>query len=173
MLKFNSDSDRSPFNSDMNNWQPRLGLAWAVDNKTSVRAGYGLFYQLSRATVFGHTGAGFNVNSTSNSSLDSNATLYAKLNNPYPDGMLLPPGSSQGDKTYHRAGRRHHPRLQQPEPRVPLLELLDTAGNWMAVSGGSELHGQPRNSPVPAGHHPVAARPELLVDGPHDPDVSR
>jgi hypothetical protein len=59
-----------------------------------------LFYQLSRATVFGHTGAGFNVNSQSNSSLDSNATLYARLNNPYPDGMLVPPGRSQGDQTY-------------------------------------------------------------------------
>lgn len=77
----------------MNNWQPRVGLAYALNNRTSIRTGYGLFYQLSRATVFGHTGAGFNVNSTSNSSLDSNATLYAKLNNPYPDGMLLPPAA--------------------------------------------------------------------------------
>lgn len=100
VFRFNGPDDRSPFNSDMNNWQPRVGLAWAVDSKTSVRAGYGLFFQLSRATVFGHTGAGFNVDSTSNSSLDANATLYAKLNNPYPDGMLLPPGSSLGDRTY-------------------------------------------------------------------------
>jgi len=100
VFKFNDSNDRSPFNTDMNNYQPRVGLAYAVNNRTSIRAGYGLFYQLSRATVFGHTGAGFNVNSTSNSSLDSNATLYAKLNNPYPDSMLLPPGNSQGDKTF-------------------------------------------------------------------------
>jgi hypothetical protein len=100
VFRFNDDNDRSPFNSDMNNVQPRVGLAWAMNNKTSIRLGYGLFYQLSRATVFGHTGAGFNVNSNSNSSLDSNATLYAKLNNPYPDGMLLPPGNSLGDKTF-------------------------------------------------------------------------
>jgi hypothetical protein len=71
-----------------------------MNNKTSIRAGYGLFYQLSRATVFGHTGAGFQVNSTSNASLDSNATLYARLPNPYPDGMLLPPGNKLGDKTF-------------------------------------------------------------------------
>jgi len=100
VFKFNDSNNRSPFNSDMNNWQPRVGLAYAIDNKTSIRLGYGLFYQLSRATVFGHTGAGFNVNSTSNSSLDSNATLYARLSDPYRDGMLLPPGSSQGDKTF-------------------------------------------------------------------------
>jgi hypothetical protein len=100
VIRFNDENNRSPFNSDMNNIQPRIGLAWAANNKTSVRVGYGLFYQLSRATVYGHTGAGFNVNSTSNSSLDSNATLYAKLSNPYPDGMLLPPGNSLGDKTF-------------------------------------------------------------------------
>jgi hypothetical protein len=100
VFKFNSDSDRSPFDSDMNNWQPRIGLAWAADSKTSIRAGYGLFYQLSRATVYGHTGAGFNVNSTPTFTLDSNATLFATLANPYPNGMLLPPGSSQGDKTF-------------------------------------------------------------------------
>ncbi len=53
-----------------------------------------------RATVFGHTGSGFTVNSTSTLTLDSNATLYAQLDNPYPNGMLLPPGNSQGDKTF-------------------------------------------------------------------------
>jgi hypothetical protein len=100
VFKFNDDKKRSPFDSDMNNWQPRIGLAYALDSKTSIRTGYGLFYQLSRATVFGHTGAGFNVNASSSPTLDSNATQYAKLNNPYPDGMLLPPGSSLGDKTY-------------------------------------------------------------------------
>lgn len=100
VFKFVDKDRRSPFNSDMNNWGPRLGLAYAMDNKTSIRAGYGLFYQLSRATVFGHTGGGFQVNSTSNPSLDSNTTLYARLANPYPDGMLLPPGRSLGDKTF-------------------------------------------------------------------------
>ena len=100
VIKFNNDDKRSPFDSDMNNWQPRIGFAYALDPKTSIRSGFGLYYQLSRATVYGHTGAGFNVNSTSNPTLDSYATQYAKLSNPYPDGMLLPPGSSLGDSTY-------------------------------------------------------------------------
>jgi len=91
---------RSPFNSDLNNWSPRVGFAYAATPKLAVRAAYGLLYQLSRATVYGHTGAGFNVNSTPTFSLDSNATLWARLNNPYPNGMLLPPGRSQGDWTF-------------------------------------------------------------------------
>ena len=100
VFRFVDSSNRSPFDSDMNNWQPRIGFAYAVTPKLAIRAGYGLFYQLSRATVYGHTGAGFNVNSQTNFSLDSNATLYAHLNNPYPDGMLLPPGSSLGEATF-------------------------------------------------------------------------
>jgi hypothetical protein len=100
VFRFVDDDRRSPFDADMNNVQPRFGFAYAVNPQTSVRGGYGLFYTLSRATVFGHTGGGFNVNATPTFTLDSNATRYATLANPYPDGMLLPPGSSLGESTY-------------------------------------------------------------------------
>ena len=100
VIKFVDDKKRSPFDADLNNWQPRVGFAYAVTPKLAVRGGYGLFYTLSRATVYGHTGAGFNVNSTAVWTRDSNATLYARLSNPYVDGMLLPPGRSLGDATY-------------------------------------------------------------------------
>jgi hypothetical protein len=100
VFRFNDDKNRSPFNGDYNNWSPRIGFAYAANNKTAIRAGYGLLYQLSRATVFGHTGAGFTTNSTPTFTLDNNATLFARLNNPYPQGMLLPPGSSLGDRTF-------------------------------------------------------------------------
>jgi len=100
VYKFVGSDRRSPFNGDYDNWSPRIGFAYAVDNKTSIRGGWGLLYQLSRATVYGHTGSAFNVNSTPTFTLDSNATLWAKLDNPYPNGMLLPPGSSQGASTF-------------------------------------------------------------------------
>jgi hypothetical protein len=100
VFRFVNDDKRSPFEADMNNWQPRIGFAYALNPKTAIRAGYGLFYQLSRATVYGHTGSGFTVNSQANFSLDANRTLYARLSNPYPDGMLLPVGSSLGERTF-------------------------------------------------------------------------
>lgn len=99
VLKFNDDENRSPFNSDMNNWAPRIGFAFAASPKTAIRAGYGLFYQLSRATVFGRPGTGFTINSPVVWTTDSNATLNRRLSNPYPDGILLPPGRSEGDAT--------------------------------------------------------------------------
>ncbi len=100
VMKFTDSNRRSPFNGDYNNFSPRIGFAYAVDNKTSIRGAWGLLYQLSRATVYGHTGAGFNVNANPQFSLDGNATLYARLSNPYPDGMLTPPGRTQGDATF-------------------------------------------------------------------------
>lgn len=100
VVRFVNDGRRSPFDADMNNVQPRIGFAYALNPRTSVRGAYGLFFTLSRATVYGHTGGGFNVNSTSNFTLDSNATRYATLANPYPNGMPLPPGRSLGDSTF-------------------------------------------------------------------------
>ena len=100
VIKFVDDKTRSPFNSDRNNFAPRLGFAYALNNKTSIRAGTGLFYVLSRATVSGHTGAAFNTDASVPWSLDSGATRNATLANPYPQGILSPPGSSLGDSTF-------------------------------------------------------------------------
>lgn len=99
VIKFNDDERRSPFDSDLNNWQPRFGFAFAATPKTAIRGGYGLFYQLSRATVFGRPGTGFTINSPVVWTTDSNRTLNRRLNNPFPDGILQPPGRSEGDAT--------------------------------------------------------------------------
>ena len=100
VYKFVDDNTRSPFDKDMNNFAPRLGIAYALNNKTSIRTGAGIFYTLSRATVAGHTGSPFNTNSGPTWTLDSNATRYITLSNPYPQGLTMPLGSSQGDSTF-------------------------------------------------------------------------
>jgi hypothetical protein len=100
VMKFVDNNNPSPFDRDMNNFAPRLGFAYAANSKTSIRAGAGIFYSLSRATVSGHTGAAFNTNASVPWSLDSGATRNATLSNPYPQGILTPPGSSQGDSTF-------------------------------------------------------------------------
>jgi hypothetical protein len=100
VYKFVDDKTRSPFDPDRNNFGPRLGFAYALDDKTSIRAGAGIFYSLSRATVAGHTGSGFTTDSKVAWTLDNYATRNATLSNPYPNGFLLPPGSSLGDKTF-------------------------------------------------------------------------
>jgi hypothetical protein len=100
VMKFVDDTTRSPFDITHNNFGPRLGLAYALNDKTAIRAAAGKFFLLSRATVSGHTGAAFNTDAAVPWSLDSGATRNATLSNPYPQGILTPPGSSLGDMTF-------------------------------------------------------------------------
>jgi hypothetical protein len=43
-LLFAGSGNRMPYQRDLNNFQPRVGVAWHPANKTVVRAGYGLSY---------------------------------------------------------------------------------------------------------------------------------
>jgi Carboxypeptidase regulatory-like domain/TonB dependent receptor len=99
VFRFNDANNPSPFDKDLDNFAPRLGVAYAVNSRTSIRAGAGIFYTLSRATVAGHTGSPFSTNPGVQWSLDSNATRYASLANPYPAGMQMPLGSTMGVNT--------------------------------------------------------------------------
>jgi carboxypeptidase family protein/TonB-dependent receptor-like protein len=99
-MKFVDDNHASPYPTPKTNFQPRVGIAYALNDKTTLRTGYGLFYTLSRASVTGSIGTGFSAQPVVTWSNDSNLTRYATLSNPYPDGMLLPPGRSQGAMTF-------------------------------------------------------------------------
>jgi hypothetical protein len=59
-----------------------------------------LFFTPSRATIKGHLGSGFMSNSTVEWSRDANATQFATLDNPFPNGLNLPTGSSLGPNTF-------------------------------------------------------------------------
>jgi hypothetical protein len=93
VMKFVDGDTRSPFDGDYNNVQPRVGLAYAFDAKTSLRAAYGLFYTTSRHTIKGEVGSAFGLIDTGIQwSRDRNFTQYATFSNPWPDGLILPPG---------------------------------------------------------------------------------
>ena len=100
VFKFCDSDHPSPYSGDYNNVAPRLGFAYALDRKTSIRAGAGIFYSVSHATVNGHTGFGFKNPSYVPWTLDSGATRYATLADPYPAGLTLPMGRSKADYSY-------------------------------------------------------------------------
>jgi hypothetical protein len=100
VFAFCDKSHPSPYDADYNNLGPRLGFAYAIDNKTSIRAGGGIFYTVSHATVNGHTGYGFKNPSYITWTLDSGATRYATLDDPYPNGLNLPIGRSKGSSSF-------------------------------------------------------------------------
>ncbi len=93
LMRFADDKKRTPYDGDYNNIQPRVGFAFALNNKTSIRAAYGLFYVVSRHTVKGEVGTAFGFTDSSIPwSLDSGLTQYATFANPWPAGLTYPPG---------------------------------------------------------------------------------
>jgi hypothetical protein len=73
---------------------PRFGIAWKVNNKTTVRGGYGLFWA---PVAYGlQTPLGWNAQSALVGSGDNGATPGATLDNPYPSGLLNPVLSGLG-----------------------------------------------------------------------------
>jgi hypothetical protein len=82
-------------------FQPRIGLAYRVTSKTVLRGGYGVFfnlYQFGPGESYGFDGATATSNQITTWQNDG-ATPWATVNNPFPGGPLMPPGSSLGALT--------------------------------------------------------------------------
>jgi hypothetical protein len=97
-ITFTGSGNRRPYGSDLNNFQPRVGIAWRPWDKTVIRAGYGLSYF---ATFTPSPGSGFQISTPFVASPDGNITFSGNyLNNPYPQGLLTPTGSKLGLSTF-------------------------------------------------------------------------
>jgi hypothetical protein len=99
-MLYASSSRRSPYNGDYNNIQPRIGIAYALGNKMSIRAGYGIYYSVSRASIKGEVGSAFRSGTSLEFSRDGNFTQYATLHNPFPTGLTMPPGPGKDPSAY-------------------------------------------------------------------------
>lgn len=93
----NSQDSSSRNNTKLGNlWSPRLGLAWRVNNRTVVRSGYGVFW-LGNDIAFGFAPNNDPVNAYTTpflSTLDGSVTPNDTLRNPFPSGLIAPPGRS-------------------------------------------------------------------------------
>ena len=96
-----ADDPNSPNQSaDKDNFQPRVGVSWAVDPKTVLRAGFGLFtapFQLVTQNIVLQPG----FSSPTTLTQSSNGALpLTTLLNPFPNGVLPSPGDAQGLMTF-------------------------------------------------------------------------
>ncbi|MEZ5404315.1 MAG: TonB-dependent receptor [Bryobacteraceae bacterium] len=92
-LLFTSDANRQPFQRDLNNLQPRVGVAYQISEKTVFRGGYGITYLPTFDTGFNN---GFSVVTDYVATVDNHISPSGRWSNPFPDGYLTPVGSSQG-----------------------------------------------------------------------------
>jgi len=92
---------RNLYDPDNNNIAPRFGFAYALNDKTVIRGGYGIFYGPVQGGAVNGTStprSGFEARTSWVSSIDG-ITPVNYLSNPYPDGFEPAPGSSMGTLT--------------------------------------------------------------------------
>ena len=84
----------------MNNFQPRLGFAYQVNEKTVLRGGYAIYAVPALFDISGIYQPGFSQATNIVPSNDVGVTIRSTLTNPFPDGVLAPPGNSNGVNTF-------------------------------------------------------------------------
>lgn len=84
---------RGIFNPSYGNFGPRLGVAYQLDSNTVLRGGYALIY----GQTFNDPGNAPGFTQTTNMVTSIQAGIPSNtLDNPFPNGILRPAGSSQG-----------------------------------------------------------------------------
>jgi len=103
-LLFADSKNRGFWESDKNNFQPRIGFAYQLDDKTVVRGGFGIF--TAPFVIDGVNQSGFsqatNIVPTLNAGLTfaPACTTCGNLINPFPTGVATPPGAALGPATF-------------------------------------------------------------------------
>ena len=105
-VKISATGSRGLINSDLNNFAPRIGMAWQFTPKTVLRAGYGMFYGGQENGPYSNPSPGFNppffVNQSfvspcsdpsANSTLDCRVTQIPQLSMGFPANSLVDPNT--------------------------------------------------------------------------------
>ncbi len=102
-MKFVGADNRRQTPTDGNNWGPRFGFAFQVNDKTVFRGAYGILYSPSVLQASGTSGSsgtqGFTSGTNINTSFDGGVTPAAWLFNPFPNGFNRPLGVAGGPAT--------------------------------------------------------------------------
>ena len=75
-------------------WAPRFGYAFRVTDWMVNRGGYGIFYVPNN--ISNYRLDGFSLATQMVTSLDNNLTPFNTLRNPFPNGLVQPPGTGGG-----------------------------------------------------------------------------
>ncbi|MCU1261490.1 MAG: hypothetical protein JWO80_4375 [Bryobacterales bacterium] len=94
-LTFVTPNARSPYGAS-NNWLPRVGLAYQINDKTVFRSGYGIYFGTIGVDTFQPVQTGFSQSTPIQASLDNGVTYTSTLANPLPNGLIPAAGSAGG-----------------------------------------------------------------------------
>ena len=95
-----TQAGRSPFIGEKNNFLPRVGLAFQLSPKTTIRTGYGIYYGTIGVNGTDPIQDGFSQSTPIQPTLDNGQSYQALASNPFPNGLLAAPGHAGGLETY-------------------------------------------------------------------------
>lgn len=134
-LVFAGQNGRTYWESEKNNFQPRIGLAYQVNPKTILRAGYGIFTASIGVNYTNTNQTGFSQSTPIQASLDNGLTYLASIGNPFPNGLIQPVRASAGLSTNlgqqvsFYPVRRSHPYSQRwtlgIQQELPLKAMIE------------------------------------------------
>lgn len=84
---------------NLNKFSPRLGVAYQFNDKTVLRAGYGIFWAPMFALGSPYNSEGITATTQPSQSNDGDKTPAISLSNPFPNGLDKPVGSTLGALT--------------------------------------------------------------------------
>jgi outer membrane receptor protein involved in Fe transport len=145
-----SGMPRAGFNSDGNNFAPRLGLAWSVRDTTVIRAGYGLYFDQS-ALAPGE-GLYFNPPQFNFSLFVALPQFPLLLHNPWPSNYPFPtPPSALAFQRDLRTGYMQHFSfgVQQQVGTGRVFEITYAGATGTKLIGSRDINqGFPSASPI-------------------------
>ena len=112
-------NSRHLWSGDNGNFLPRVGLAYSVNPKTVLRAGYGIYFNTIGVAQQQTIQNGFSQTTPIQASMDGGLTFPTTLSNPFPSGLIAPKGADGGLLTgigqavSFYAPSRKHPYLQR------------------------------------------------------------
>jgi hypothetical protein len=87
---------RTYWEPDKTDFMPRFGLAYQLFNRTTIRGGYGIFFDTVGVNKTAGLQAGFSQATPIQASLDSGLHFVATTSNPLPNGLIAPRGAAGG-----------------------------------------------------------------------------
>jgi hypothetical protein len=95
-VQYADENNRGLWNADKGNWQPRVGAAYSLDDKTVIRGGFGIFMSPFRIVPDDLRQTGFNAQTPFVASNDQGRNFVGTLDNPFPSGLQTAFGSTRG-----------------------------------------------------------------------------
>jgi len=145
---FANDDNRGFWEGDKNNFQPRIGFAYQLNQNTVLRGGFGVY--MVPFVIDGVNQNGFSQSTPIVPTLNGGLTLApacatcGNLFNPFPTGVVAPPGASLGVATFLGRGldiapaNRRNGELQRWEFSVQ----RELPGQWLveAIYAGNRAY---------------------------------